>query len=384
MDACRIAAGALVLMAAMLPVSGPAAAAVPRDWVFTQRMALDGRSATLCYDRRSLRREGAVTRVWIRHHQASQVLAEDCRIPPGESDGITLESEILIRCGDRRWMESAAAQRGRDGAPASGNRWRDARSGDYRKLVEQVCARGPLPGDQGTVIGGSGLAGGATAAAPPRTIGPQAPANRPSSGTGFFVDASGNVLTNHHVVETCNQVVVVLADRRWRADVVARNAASDLALLKAGTTPTSYASFRAAAPPRAGEAVTAVGFPLRGLLASGPIVSTGIVNATAGIRDDATRFQISAPVQAGNSGGPVLDAGGNVIGVVVAKLDAMKLARETGDIPQNINFAIKGDVARAFLDAHGVRPRTGKWTRPIDAVGVAAIAKAMTVAVECL
>ena len=112
-------------------------------------------------------------------------------------------------------------------------------------------------------------------------------------------------------------------------------------------------------------------------------MSTGIVNAVAGLRDDASRFQISAPVQSGNSGGPVLDAGGNVIGVVVAKLDAMKVARETGDIPQNINFAIKGEVARAFLAAHGILARTGAWTRPIDTIGVAAIAKAMTVAVEC-
>jgi S1-C subfamily serine protease len=184
-------------------------------------------------------------------------------------------------------------------------------------------------------------------------------------------------------VASCRQVEVVLADRRWRAVIVAGDPAADLALLKAGTTSTAFASFRAAAPPRVGEAVTAVGFPLRGLLASGPIVSTGIVNAAAGIRDDATRFQISAPVQSGNSGGPVLDTGGNVIGVVVSKLDAMRVARETGDLPQNINFAVKGDVARAFLETHGVRARTGSWTRSIDPVGIAAIARAMTVAVEC-
>jgi len=208
-------------------------------------------------------------------------------------------------------------------------------------------------------------------------------ARRSSSGTGFFVDGHGNVLTNHHVVETCRQIVLIAADKRWRAQVVARDAILDLALVKVDRTSVSYATFRANVPPRAGESVTAVGFPLRGLLASEPNVSTGIVNAVAGIRDDASRFQISAPVQSGNSGGPVLDAGGNVIGVVVSKLDAMKVARETGDMPQNINFAIKGDVARAFLAAHGIPTRTGAWARSIDTIGVAAIAKAMTVAVEC-
>jgi S1-C subfamily serine protease len=210
-----------------------------------------------------------------------------------------------------------------------------------------------------------------------------AAARRASSGTGFFVDATGHVLTNDHVVAGCRQVTVVAAGKRWPAQIVARDATLDLALLKVATATTAYASFRIAAPPRAGESVIAAGFPLRGLLASGPIVSTGIVNAVAGIHDDATRFQISAPIQPGNSGGPLLDAGGNVIGVVVSKLDAVKHAQATGDLPQNVNFAVKGEYARTFLEKNGVHPRTGTWKRPIDNVGVAAIAKAMTIPVDC-
>jgi S1-C subfamily serine protease len=212
---------------------------------------------------------------------------------------------------------------------------------------------------------------------------PIAAAAQKGSGTGFLVDGAGHVLTNAHVAGKCAMVVVGIDGKRLSAVVVSRNAQLDLALLATRAFTPTYATFRAGAPARAGEAVTAAGFPLRGLLASGPIVTTGIVNATAGLLDDRSRLQISAAVQPGNSGGPLLDAAGNVIGVVVSKLDAMEVAKSTGDLPQNVNFAIKGERARAFLEANRIVPRTGPWTRPIDPVGVAAIAKAIAVPVEC-
>lgn len=211
---------------------------------------------------------------------------------------------------------------------------------------------------------------------------PIAAAPQKGSGTGFLVDAAGHVLTNAHVAGKC-ALVVGIAGKKLPAVVVSRNAQLDLALLATRASTPTYATFRAGAPARAGEVVTAAGFPLRGLLASGPIVTTGIVNATAGLLDDRSRLQISAAVQPGNSGGPLLDAAGNVIGVVVSKLDAMEVVKSTGDLPQNVNFAIKGERARAFLEANRIVPRTGPWTRPIDPVGVAAIAKAIAVPVEC-
>ncbi len=100
------------------------------------------------------------------------------------------------------------------------------------------------------------------------------------------------------------------------------------------------------------------GFPLSGLLSSGPTLTTGDVSALAGLRDNPTNIQISAPVQPGNSGGPLLDSQANVIGVVVSKLNAARIAEMTGgDIPQNVNFAVKGTEALAFLRANGVQPR---------------------------
>src|SRR6266478_224338 len=103
------------------------------------------------------------------------------------------------------------------------------------------------------------------------------------------------------------------------------------------TKPDAIARLRGGRGPRVGESVVAVGFPLTGLLSSDPIVTTGIISALSGLRNDRRRIQITAPVQPGNSGGPLLGENGSVVGVVVGKLDALKMVKVTGDIPQNVN-----------------------------------------------
>ena len=125
------------------------------------------------------------------------------------------------------------------------------------------------------------------------------------------------------------------------------------------------------------------GFPLHGLLTSDINVTKGIVSALAGPGDDRRKFQITAPVQPGNSGGPVLDASGHVVGVVVARLDALKMARRTGRLPQNVNFAISEGAARAFLDAHDVPYKTARSNTTMPTTDIAAKAKGYTVLIEC-
>jgi S1-C subfamily serine protease len=107
---------------------------------------------------------------------------------------------------------------------------------------------------------------------------------------------------------------------------------------------------------RLGEEIVVYGFPLAGLLASSGNVTTGNITALAGLGDDIRFLQISAPVQPGNSGGPVLDRNGNIVGIVVSKLDAIKTAIATQDIPQNVNFAIKLRVAVWTGYARDTRP----------------------------
>jgi S1-C subfamily serine protease len=95
-------------------------------------------------------------------------------------------------------------------------------------------------------------------------------------------------------------------------------------------------------------------------------------------------MQISVPVQRGNSGGPVLDQAGNVIGVVVSKLDALKLAQRTGDIPQNVNFAIKGEVVRTFLEAQNIDFTSSDNSSRLEHTDIASRGAAVTVRVRCL
>ena len=94
-------------------------------------------------------------------------------------------------------------------------------------------------------------------------------------------------------------------------------------------------------------------------------------------------MQVTAPVQPGNSGGPLLDLSGNIVGVVVGKLDAVKLAELTGDIPQNVNFVISAGVAWAFLDAYGVPYETADSDKQLDPAVVVDRARGFTVLIEC-
>lgn len=193
---------------------------------------------------------------------------------------------------------------------------------------------------------------------------PAAAQDRPrSSGTGFVIGET-RAMTNHHVIDGCERLTVRNAQGKVQpAKVEASDSRRDLALLSipAGTGP--VLTFRDSPPLARGELVITYGFPLSGVLSSGPTLTTGDVSALAGLRDNPLHIQISAPVQPGNSGGPLLDARGRVMGVVVSKLNAMRIAQMTGgDIPQNVNFAIRGAEALGFLREKGATPQIGPST----------------------
>ena len=198
-----------------------------------------------------------------------------------------------------------------------------------------------------------------------------------STGSGFRVIA-GRIVTNNHVVETCSRIRVngTLAGR-----VLARDARNDLAIVEATEDRGPAASVRATRS-RLGEEVAIAGFPLQGML-SGLSVTKGNVSRLSGLAGDSRLLQISAPVQPGNSGGPLLDASANVIGVVVSKLDALRVAKATGDIPQNVNFALNANVLRAFLDANDVQYADGMSAQPLSPTEVAGRAARFTVLIEC-
>ena len=113
-------------------------------------------------------------------------------------------------------------------------------------------------------------------------------------------------------------------------------------------------------------------------------MTTGTVSALSGLGNDGAKLQIAAPVQQGNSGGPLLDRHGLVIGVVQSKLNALRIAGVTGDIPQNVNFAVNGATLQSFLESNGVAFRAAPASGPpLSAADVGEQAARYTVAIEC-
>jgi S1-C subfamily serine protease len=161
-----------------------------------------------------------------------------------------------------------------------------------------------------------------------------------------------------------------------------QDTANDLPLIKVETHPIAFASLRSGV--RLGEGVAAIGFPLARLLATSGNFTLGNVTAVAGLGDDTRILQISAPVQPGSSGGPLLDYSGNVVGVVEGKLNAITVATITNDITQNVNFAIKINVVTNFLDANGVAYTAGSLgPTALQPSEIAERAKSLAAMIEC-
>lgn len=222
----------------------------------------------------------------------------------------------------------------------------------------------------------------ATAAAPlgsskPERIGQQ-------TGTGFVVSTKGHAVTNQHVVDGC--VGDISGNLTGEAAVTLRLVSSDetndLALLQAPGSFRDVAVIKDKAI-QSGDPVVAIGYPFHGLLTSDFTVTTGIVSSLSGIMNDTRFLQISAAVQPGNSGGPLLAASGEVVGVVAAKLNALKFVKATGNIPENINFAIKTGALRDFLDNSVVSYQTADSKADVKTADIARRARAFTLLISC-
>ena len=171
-----------------------------------------------------------------------------------------------------------------------------------------------------------------------------------ATGTGFLITRNGYLVTNLHVVKDCSKVRVQTSAGLLDAVVVRVDDASDLALLKmAGTFEAlPVVSSRST---RLGATVATVGFPNVGLQGFEPKLSKGDISSLAGIQDDVRYFQISVPVQPGNSGGALVDELGNVVGVVSAQLSQKAALESTGTLAQSVNYAVKSSYLLSFLEA---------------------------------
>jgi len=172
----------------------------------------------------------------------------------------------------------------------------------------------------------------------------------PSSGSAFFVDNRGHIITNYHVVESCNNKSKInYNDKVFNANLIAKDKYLDLALLKVDINNNSYISLSNDAPYKL-QKIIAAGYPFGKSLSDDLKFTSGIVSSLKGVEDDSTRLQIDAALNHGNSGGPIVDAeNGELIAVAVSGLRK--------DFAESINFGIKAAQVKGFLESNQINTK---------------------------
>ncbi len=174
------------------------------------------------------------------------------------------------------------------------------------------------------------------------------------SGSGFYIGPT-TLVTAAHVVEGCR--AVAMSDGT-PLDIVAADSTLDVAVLTGATDAGAWLKLSALEVPKLGETITVLGFPYYTSLDQGLVVTSGNVSALRGPDGGSNLVMITAPVQPGNSGGPLMNKKGAVIGVVVSRMDDMAVLEETGSLPQNMNFAVPSGPLLTFLAQNRVtRPQ---------------------------
>lgn len=176
--------------------------------------------------------------------------------------------------------------------------------------------------------------------------GPNDPKQR---GSGFFITEDGLFITNAHVVEDYTKIEVRTGAGTKKATVLRVDKDKDLALLRVAEMNGATALRVATNSPSIGTHVFTIGYPLVDLQGSQPKFTDGKVSSVAGAHDNPDDMQISVAVQPGNSGGPLADANGDVVGVVVASLDEFETVAVAGAIPQMVNYAVKATTLARFF-----------------------------------
>jgi len=198
-----------------------------------------------------------------------------------------------------------------------------------------------------------------------------------STGSGFIIDGGERVVTNAHVVGDARQLIVrngIGQVRKARVEVISKE--DDLAILRLDAPyPSHWAIPRERIEePRPGRSCYVLGYPLAGTLGSTwPALTSGLVSRTDGGKGG--MMQITAALNSGNSGGPVVDDQGRLIGIVVAKLDTLKYAEKHGQIPEDVNFAIRPSLLIRLLS--GLQQKVSEISHGFDQMDAESIYELM-------
>ena len=172
-----------------------------------------------------------------------------------------------------------------------------------------------------------------------------------STGTGFYINEN-TIISNYHVVRTCNYISI---GKEERLVVNAIDQVNDITVLESKRNPDAF--LRLSANPKLGNNIFAAGYPYNDILKNFNFTS-GNISSLMGPGSNISEFQFTAPIQPGNSGGPILNSKGGVVGITVSGFGA-KFAELKDTLPQNINFGIKVGVLKDILTEQGIRYTEG-------------------------
>jgi S1-C subfamily serine protease len=183
-----------------------------------------------------------------------------------------------------------------------------------------------------------------------------------ATGTGFVVHPSGVIVTANHVIDGASTITAQCgAGTPLDATVRSKSAALDLAVLAVrAPAPLMYLDVaRDVADIQLGSSIFTIGFPVTELLGNDAKYTEGTISGLSGVAGDASFFQVSVPIQPGNSGGALVDSRGRVIGVVLSTASAPLFLGLTGSLPQNVNWAVKSPAVRSLFMPPAARPAAG-------------------------
>jgi S1-C subfamily serine protease len=178
-----------------------------------------------------------------------------------------------------------------------------------------------------------------------------------ATGTCFAVAPDGLILTTYHLIQGARTITARFENgEELSAAQEQVSANNDLALLRVNRPTPVYLSLSSLPNPRLGEPVFTLGFPAPSVLGAEPKFTEGTVSALSGPGNEATFLQVSVPLQPGNSGGPLVNYRGEVVGIITATAAILPFLQKTGSLPQNVNFAVKAGYASFLFSAPPMLP----------------------------
>lgn len=202
------------------------------------------------------------------------------------------------------------------------------------------------------------------------------------SGSGFFVSEQGHIVSNEHVVGVCKKVIAYEEGEEITLKILATDMVNDIGLVKGKFKNVKYLNIKTDGA-ELGEDIVAFGYPLSQTLSDSVKLTKGIVSSLTGLGNNISQIQIDAAIQPGNSGGPVLNMNGQVVGIASAGLNKLYMAKKADYIPENVNFAVASQTLTAFLKAHKVKVTSGP-TKIYSTKELAKIGEPATIQLFCM